>query len=261
MARSFKCLVFVVIAISISSSVSAEDVKPTPQESKEIQKLISDLDAFRGEDRIAAANALAKFGPKASAAVPKLIERVEKDLTEKGLRSATEALRKIGDERAVPALKLAVRNGDTAAGRQAAAEVLNGILVATDEASKKDRKLIEGTWTITALEGAPNHKVGMSLVFGSDGSWTLFYEENATNVCRGTSIFDPAKKPKAIDFTMFLSFGEWGVIEQKCIGIYELGEKTWKMCFVLAGSKRPIEFVATPDSDIILVTFERKKGK
>jgi len=58
----------------------------------------TDLETRRvsGEDLIAAANNLAKFGSRASAAVPKLIERVEKDLIEKGLHSATEALCKIG---------------------------------------------------------------------------------------------------------------------------------------------------------------------
>ncbi len=92
MGHSFKDLLYVVIALLISISVSAQDAKPTPQESKAIQQLISKLDAFHGEDRIAAANSLAKFGSRASAAVPKLIERVEKDLIEKGLHSATEAL-------------------------------------------------------------------------------------------------------------------------------------------------------------------------
>ena len=49
MGHSFKDLLYVVIALLISSSVSAQDAKPTPQESKEIQQLISKLDAFQGK--------------------------------------------------------------------------------------------------------------------------------------------------------------------------------------------------------------------
>jgi len=49
MGHSFKDLLYVLIALLISSSVSAQDAKPTPQESKEIQQLISKLDAFQGK--------------------------------------------------------------------------------------------------------------------------------------------------------------------------------------------------------------------
>ena len=73
---------------------------------RRIRLLIAELNAFRGVDRISASKALAKFGPKAEEAVPKLIERVEADLTESGQRAALEAPAKIGDERAIPANSL-----------------------------------------------------------------------------------------------------------------------------------------------------------
>lgn len=110
--------------VCLGFGLHAQASKPTPAEAKEIQQLIGELEAFRGEDRIAAAKALGQFGPKATAAVPKLIERVEKDFTESGQRSAIDALCKIGDEGAVPAFRWAARKGVTAANRKLAEEVL-----------------------------------------------------------------------------------------------------------------------------------------
>ena len=54
----------------------------------------------------------------------RLRERIEKDFTESGQRSAIDALCKIGDERALPAFRWAVRKGVTAANRKLAEEVL-----------------------------------------------------------------------------------------------------------------------------------------
>jgi len=45
------------------------------------------------------------------------------------------------------------------------------------------------------------------------------------------------------------------------LGIYELGEKTRKMCFAPPGKERPTEFTSMPDNEHILVTFEREKAK
>lgn len=113
-----------IFGVCLGFGLHAQDSKPTVAEAKEIQQLIGELEAFRGEDRIAAAKALGQFGQKASAAVPKLMERVEKDFTESGQRSAIDALCKIGDERALPAFRWAVRKGVTAANRKLAEEVL-----------------------------------------------------------------------------------------------------------------------------------------
>ena len=43
------------------------------------------------------------------------------------------------------------------------------------------------------------------------------------------------------------------------VGIYELGEKSRKLCFALPGKDRPTEFSSAPGSEHILVTFERVK--
>jgi uncharacterized protein (TIGR03067 family) len=131
---------------------------------------------------------------------------------------------------------------------------------AKDEAIKKDRQQIKGTWRIVALEVNGNKAMEedakkLTVVNGSDGTWTLFSE--GKEVSKGTSTFDPTKKPKTIDFTPT----EGGGKDNQYLGIYEFGEKTRKMCFVPPGKERPTEFASTPGSEIILVTFEREKAE
>lgn len=129
---------------------------------------------------------------------------------------------------------------------------------AKDEAIKKDRKMIEGTWRIVALEVNGNKSSDedakkLSVVNGSDGTWSLLSE--GKEVARGTNSFDPTKKPKTIDFTITEGGGKGNVH----LGIYELGAKSRKLCFAPAGKDRPTEFSSTPSNEHILVTFEREK--
>jgi uncharacterized protein (TIGR03067 family) len=127
---------------------------------------------------------------------------------------------------------------------------------ATDEAIKKDRQLIEGTWRIIALEVNGNRSREedarkLTVVNGDDGTWSLFAE--GKEVSRGTSIFDPTQTPKTIDFTPTV-----GQTNGKLyLGIYELGETTRRLCFAPPEKERPTEFTSAPDSGHILVSFER----
>ncbi len=129
-----------------------------------------------------------------------------------------------------------------------------------EEALRKDRRQIEGTWRIVALEinGNKSNEEDarkLTVVNGSDGTWSLRSEDS--EVCKGTSTIDPGKKPKAIDFRPTTGEGK----DQLHLGIYELGEKTRKLCFAPPGQDRPTAFTSTPGSEHILVTFEREKTK
>jgi uncharacterized protein (TIGR03067 family) len=131
---------------------------------------------------------------------------------------------------------------------------------AKDEAIKKDRKQIEGTWRVIALEVDGNKAMEedakkLSVINGSDGTWSLFSE--GREIGKGTSTIDPTKKLKTIDFTPTEGEGK----DKLHLGIYELGEKTRKLCIAPSGKGRPTEFASTAGSEIILVTFEREKGK
>jgi uncharacterized protein (TIGR03067 family) len=130
---------------------------------------------------------------------------------------------------------------------------------AKDEAIKKDQKLIEGTWRIVALEingekSSEEDSKKLTVVNGSDGTWSLRSEGN--EVSKGTSTIAPTKNPKTIDLTPT----EGGGKDKAHPGIYELGERTRKLCFAPPGKDRPARFSSTPGSEHILVTFEREKS-
>ncbi len=128
-----------------------------------------------------------------------------------------------------------------------------------DAAIKKDRKRIEGTWRIVALEMDGNQAQEedakkLTVVNGADGTWSLRSE--GKEISKGTSTFDPAQKPKAIDFTPT----EGGGKDNHYVGIYELGDDSRKLCFAAKGKDRPTKFSAEAGSGQILVKFERVKS-
>lgn len=129
---------------------------------------------------------------------------------------------------------------------------------ANEEATRKDRKLIEGTWRIVSLEINGNKAMDedarkLTVVNGPGEKWSLLSEGN--EVAKGTNSLGPTKNPKTIDFTIT----EGGGKGNTHLGIYELGEKSRKLCFALPGKDRPTEFSSAPGSEHILVTFERVK--
>jgi len=131
---------------------------------------------------------------------------------------------------------------------------------AKDEAIKKDRKQIEGTWRVVSLEVRgekfkEEDAKALTVVNGADGSWSL--RDQGEERSKGTSTFDPTKNPKTIDFTTTIGDDKGKL----CFGIYELGEKTRKLCIAPAGMERPTEFSSKPGSGHILVTLEREKAK
>lgn len=135
---------------------------------------------------------------------------------------------------------------------------------AQDEAIKKDRKDIEGTWRVVVIEinGSKSQEedIGkfvkkLTVVNGSDGTWSLRADDRETN--KWTSTIDPMKRPKTIDLTQT----EGEEKGHKQLGIYELGKNTLKLCFAAPGKKRPTEFSSTPGSEHFFITFLREKRK
>lgn len=131
---------------------------------------------------------------------------------------------------------------------------------AKKEEVRKYHKQIEGTWRIVTLvingnKSADEDARKLTVVNGPDGKWSLRSEGN--EIVRGTTSIDPAKNPKAIDIKPTTG-GDQG---KKYLGIYELQENTRKLCFAPAGTKRPTEFMSTPDDGSILVEFKRVKPK
>jgi uncharacterized protein (TIGR03067 family) len=131
---------------------------------------------------------------------------------------------------------------------------------AKEEAIKKDRKMIEGTWRIVSLElngnkGGEDDLKKLKVVNGPDGTWS--FHSDGKEVMKGISTFDPTMKPKTIDFSPI----EGESAGKEFLGIYELGEKTRKMCFAPPGMNRPTEFSSITGSGHIFITLQREKSK
>lgn len=127
---------------------------------------------------------------------------------------------------------------------------------ALEQAIKKDRQRIAGTWRVMALTVNGNKAElsdaqQMKVVNGEDGSWSV--QIDGKEVSRGTSVFDPTKKPKTIDFTA-TSGSEKG---KKFLGIYTLGKNRRRLCFAPSGAERPTEFSSTAENKHLLVIFKR----
>lgn len=129
-----------------------------------------------------------------------------------------------------------------------------------EQAIKQDREQFLGTWRVVlfVLDGqlvAESEARKLTVVNGIDGSWSLRSEEN--DIGGGTSSIDPSQTPKTIDLTVTEGDGKG----DQFLGIYELEEKTRKLCFVEKGKERPTEFTSTPGSERILVTFQRESDE
>jgi uncharacterized protein (TIGR03067 family) len=129
-----------------------------------------------------------------------------------------------------------------------------------EEAVKKYHKQIEGTWRVVALEIDGNKTPDadarkFSVVNGADGTWSLHSE--GKEIYKGKSTIDPTKKPQTIDLTPTTGDDK----DKLHLGIYELGDKTRKLCVAPTGKDRPTEFASKPGTEHILITFEREKAK
>ncbi|EMI15774.1 secreted protein containing Conserved hypothetical protein CHP03067, planctomycetes domain protein [Rhodopirellula maiorica SM1] len=129
---------------------------------------------------------------------------------------------------------------------------------AKDEAIRKDRKKIEGTWQIVGLVVNGNKTKDedakkLTVVNDDKGIWSLWSGDS--KVTMGTSTFDPTTKPKRINFTPTEGDAKGDLF----LGIYQLGKNARKLCFAPSGKDRPTEFSSTAENQHILVTLKRIK--
>jgi len=129
---------------------------------------------------------------------------------------------------------------------------------ARDQAVKKDRKMYEGTWQVVSLEvdGNKNDEEDAkksTVKNEANGKWTI--EAEGEVLARGTSVIDPARKPKTVDLTVT----EGADKGKTALGIYEFSDDTRKVCVAMLGKERPTEFAAPAGSGYILAVLKRVK--
>ena len=125
-----------------------------------------------------------------------------------------------------------------------------------DDAAKKELDKFTGTWKAVSIvedgkEVAKDEAEKVSLtVKGEDYTF-----RRGDVVIEGTHKLDPSKTPKTID-----AVRNTGPDKGKPIlGIYELTDDTFKVCFAPAGKDRPTEFASKAGSGARLIVMKREK--
>jgi uncharacterized protein (TIGR03067 family) len=125
-----------------------------------------------------------------------------------------------------------------------------------EDAVKLDMKLLQGDWVMQAFE---NNGKPISAEEARKIKLTIKGDRYLVNIGERklelTFKIDPAKKPKAIDFTMAQG-------EEKSVthGIYEVSADTFKVCRPTeAGKERPTEFSTKEGSGLAMSSYQRAK--
>jgi len=137
-----------------------------------------------------------------------------------------------------------------------------GLLIAADDvnndAVRKERRLYEGTWRVTALQAdgssmSEEYCEMVTVLNELDGKWTVKLQGEV--IWKGVSSIDPTKRPKTIDFRPT----EVAYVGKTFFGIYEISRDTRRLCYAEAGKERPAEYSAEKDSGHVLVNFKRER--
>jgi uncharacterized protein (TIGR03067 family) len=135
-----------------------------------------------------------------------------------------------------------------------------GLLIAADsgrDATKKERKRLEGTWTLTSVVRNNNPLPEDRL---KDAKF-VFQGERFTQqlgdktLAKGTFRLDPGKKPQTIDMTM----SEGAEKGKTILGIYQLEDDVLRICGAGPGGERPTEFASKDGTGHTLITCQRVK--
>lgn len=122
--------------------------------------------------------------------------------------------------------------------------------------SSDDAKAVQGNWNPTHAElaGQPMADAVLKIISLKldNGNYEVFVGGAPD---RGTYTLDSATKPKSMTIT-----GTDGPNRGKTFpAIYELNGDTLRICYDLAGAKRPTEFKSIAGTRLYLVSYNRKR--
>src|SRR5438309_2071015 len=122
-----------------------------------------------------------------------------------------------------------------------------------DDAIKKDRKQIAGTWRVISFEKDGKKTPAEQLektrtIYSADGKFMV--QRGGKTVVAGSTKIDPTKKPKQSEGT----YTEGELKGMTVLGIYEIDGDNMRGCFALPGKDRPTEFSSKEGSGHVLIT-------
>jgi len=128
---------------------------------------------------------------------------------------------------------------------------------AWSSSTEDDSKTIDGTWLPNEAELGgqkfPDETLKTLKLTMNDGKYTV---KVGQLIDKGTIKLEPTMKPKAMDI-----IGAEGPNKGKTfLAIYELTGDTLRICYDLAGKKRPTEFKTVKDTQQFLVSYKREKS-
>lgn len=126
-------------------------------------------------------------------------------------------------------------------------------------AQANDHQAMAGTWQVISIDANgtldDSENVRRIMVINEpNGDWALVM--NGDTVARGTSFVDEETNPKTVDLTITES-NDGNNVGRTYPGIYELGEKTRRVCLAMDGGERPTQFFSAAASGHVLVTYEK----
>jgi len=124
------------------------------------------------------------------------------------------------------------------------------------ETPDKELKKFTGTWQAVSIveDGKEAPKSGVDKVTLTVKGEHYTLKTHGGEVIEGTHKLDPSKSPRAID-----ALRSSGPDKGKTIlGIYELTDDTFKVCFAPPGKDRPREFASKPGSGDRLIVMKRR---
>ena len=127
----------------------------------------------------------------------------------------------------------------------------------TDEAVKKERAKMKGTWQVVSFEingkkpRTEEQLKKFQLIVDADGKFTAQIDGKTIN--ESTTEIDPTKAPKTLDY----SFTKGPVKGMTSLAIYELKDDTLTICAAEPGKERPTELSSVGNT---LVVHKREKA-
>lgn len=122
-----------------------------------------------------------------------------------------------------------------------------------------DHAAMAGSWRVISIDANGNLNDSddvrkIVVVNEPNGDWTLLVDGNT--IAKGTSRIDEATNPKTVDLTITEST-DGNNVGRTYAGIYELGEKTRRVCLAMDGGERPTQFFSAAASGHAVVTYEK----
>jgi uncharacterized protein (TIGR03067 family) len=124
---------------------------------------------------------------------------------------------------------------------------------AEDDAVRADLSRFSGAWRIVAIEAngeRGDNRREILVNYDVDGNWSLTVDRGAGS--RGSVRIDPLAVPKEIDVSITEGDGTGAELR----GIYEVGDKTLRICLRGEQGWRPREFQSREGA--LMLFFERQ---